>query len=189
MFRNRHGEIPAVPTTDGSTANSVGAFRPEPKEVIERRDQKQAAFGELLPGETWAHRVSDRDTAVKVALADAHQNGTAFDLDAVFIKGFDAGERFGYTFGFHNGGATVSNQLLAPKRGENYLKGTRRGNEVGRPRTALEEVTQDQLTAELAGLVAAYSILPTAQKVRAIMDVLRSLPGVEVDKLAIEQDA
>lgn len=177
-FGGRAGLYPRVATVDGSTA---GEFRPTDRATIERRD-REAGLEPTLG-------VPDRDAVIK-STWDAAPDKLGEDATRyqIFLEGFDAGERFGYTFGFHNGGATVSNQLLAAGRGQRYLEGTRRGNEVGRPRTSLEEHTQDQLTAEIVGLMTAYAILPVAQRARALLDALRALPGVNISQLSIEQD-
>lgn len=154
------------------------------------------AFGER-PDLKVAHGVPDREevrqagwAAVLNKVLVEYDDEVANSYKAVWLAGFDAGERYGYTFGFRNGGGEVSNQLLRPAdRGMRNLAQSITGNEVGRPGTALAAITQDQLTIEVAGLMHAYAALKTSEKVRALCDALRSLPGVDIAPLSIEQDA
>lgn len=161
--------VPAVPVSDGSTN----------KEADRRRFARPTDEENERVGLKRVHHVPDRGATIDAARAKAQHGAIRVapqDMhDYAFDQGFDAGERFGYTFGFHNGGAEVANQLLAPGRGQRYLERSTTGNHQGRPRNGFEEHTADQLTAEIAGLLAAYAILPTSVKVRATLDALKSL--------------
>ena len=136
-----------------------------------------------------AHGVPDRDAFRTAAYqkwdaSPSNPNAVGLEYRQCFDQGFDAGERYGYTFGFHNGAREAVVGLTGvPDRARRQRELIQQGNEQGLPVSKLQEINQDQLTAEIVQVLSAYAILPTAQKVRATVDAMKSL-GVEAIDIA-----
>lgn len=112
------------------------------------------------------------------------------NMPPAFYAGFDAGESFGYTFGFNNGANEAVRGLTGiPNRGMRQREQfTRRGNQYGVASTTIQEISADQLTAELVQILSAYAVLPSRDRVAACLDAMKSIPGIEWTRLATEQD-
>jgi hypothetical protein len=169
---NSYKSIPTGKNATPKTEHTSGDVYENEAAVAER--SAKFTYEDLIEKE-WR----DLNEKVKPTQIDPINGKDAFQ--AGFRRGWDISGELAAQTGFVNGAHTAIKQLTAPTKATRfeYVDPTKDNNELEQPRSNLESVRRDNLTAEIVNVLAAYAILPVDAKIAATLDALQSTFGVK----------